>query len=310
MIKRYDTTGVIIGRFQIDELHDGHKELIETTLSKHVKVIVFLGVSASLGGRENPLDYPTREKMILKDFPDVIVQALPDMSSNLEWSRNLDKLIRIISPVGKVCMYGGRDSFIPFYKGGFETKEVDPTLIASATERRTQLSQHIIESKEFRIGAIYSAYQRYDSAMLAVDAAIIRAIATRPMLLLAKKPNEKLWRFPGGFVDTSDKSSEEAVLRETKEETGIIGKDPKFVCNVRVDDWRYRGKGSKIFTNFYLVQMEDDKQIPKADDDISEVWFENLEDITPEMMVQEHGPLLENLKVFIAANNFKKPAKA
>ena len=37
--------GVIIGRFQVNKLHPGHRSLINYALDNHKKVIILLGVS-------------------------------------------------------------------------------------------------------------------------------------------------------------------------------------------------------------------------------------------------------------------------
>jgi bifunctional NMN adenylyltransferase/nudix hydrolase len=64
----YDV-GVIVGRFQVPELHDAHKDLIETVCDKHDKVIIFLGLSPLMVTRENPLDFESRKQMILESSP-------------------------------------------------------------------------------------------------------------------------------------------------------------------------------------------------------------------------------------------------
>ena len=56
--------GVIIGRFQIHELHEEHIKLIDHVLHNHNKVILFLGTTDAVGTRRNPLDFITRKLMI------------------------------------------------------------------------------------------------------------------------------------------------------------------------------------------------------------------------------------------------------
>jgi bifunctional NMN adenylyltransferase/nudix hydrolase len=53
----------------VPELHDAHKDLIETVCDKHDKVIIFLGLSPLMVTRENPLDFESRKQMILEQFP-------------------------------------------------------------------------------------------------------------------------------------------------------------------------------------------------------------------------------------------------
>ena len=48
--------GVVIGRFQVHELHKGHLLLLNEA-AKHGKMLVCIGVSPTLVTRDNPLDY-------------------------------------------------------------------------------------------------------------------------------------------------------------------------------------------------------------------------------------------------------------
>ena len=61
-VERTHTIGVIIGRFQVAELHEAHRELIETVLANHPKVLIYLGLSQVRGSIDDPLDFTsTRE---------------------------------------------------------------------------------------------------------------------------------------------------------------------------------------------------------------------------------------------------------
>lgn len=59
--------GVIVGRFQVNELHPGHLELINDVTARHKRMIVFLGVAPVLVTRNNPLDFITRKEMLLQN---------------------------------------------------------------------------------------------------------------------------------------------------------------------------------------------------------------------------------------------------
>ncbi len=105
--------GVIVARFQIHELHEGHHYVIKQVTQNHKKTVIFLGVPRFVGSKKNPLDFDTRKKMIQGDYPDSIVLALADQSENQRWASELDKRIREVYPHGEGLMYGSRDSFIP-----------------------------------------------------------------------------------------------------------------------------------------------------------------------------------------------------
>ena len=56
--------GVLVGRFQVHEMHDVHMELIRIVRGKHPRVIIFLGCNKCGPTRHDPLDFETRKRMI------------------------------------------------------------------------------------------------------------------------------------------------------------------------------------------------------------------------------------------------------
>ena len=208
--------GVIVGRFQLDKLHAGHLALIDHVIENHGKVIVFLGVSAGEHKEENALGYATREKMIKAAYPNVVVAPLRDMGNDKKWSNQLDGKVKEIYAHGSVVLYGGRESFLPHYEGRFDTCEFAAKFDVSATERRAEIKRTVRDSEDFRAGIIYNAANSYPNVFQCVDMAIIKRDTNE--ILLGRKPDEDLFRFPGGHVDTSDQSLEAAAKREAHEE--------------------------------------------------------------------------------------------
>lgn len=288
--------GVIVARFQIDELHDAHKALIDYVRSRHKKVAIFIGISPVKVTRNNPLDYFTRKVMIEQAYPDVHVLPIKDAGSDEVWSKELDKKIKEVFEIETVTLYGSRDSFIPHYKGVFKTVELDSSSTISASEVRALVSDEIRKSPDFRAGVIYSAYNTYPKIYQTVDIVI-----TRPReVLLAKKKADKgnKYRFVGGFVDPRlDTSLEEAAGREVYEETGGLElTKPKYYGSTIIDDWRYRREIDKIMTAVFTCEYIHGK--PKASDDIDELEWVPLEkllqaDRWTEVLVEEHLPIFK-----------------
>jgi hypothetical protein len=138
MDKEY-SIGSVVGRFQVHELHDAHRYVIDQVVNNHKKSIIFLGVPKVVGTKKNPLDFDTRKKMIQSSYPDTLILSLPDIGDDFKWTAELDKRIREVYPIGEVVLYGGRDSFIPYYqkgKGQFDCKELDQYTFVSGTEVR------------------------------------------------------------------------------------------------------------------------------------------------------------------------------
>ena len=83
---QYDV-GALVGRFQVHELHEAHKALIQHVFDNHEKVIIFLGLSPLPVSFNNPLDFESRKQMILAEFPEAIVLYCKDTVSDEVWSR-------------------------------------------------------------------------------------------------------------------------------------------------------------------------------------------------------------------------------
>lgn len=246
--------GVIVGRFQVPELHEGHKKLLELVSSEAKNVLVFLGVAPTLGTKDDPLDFTSRAKMIQTDCPNAIVVPLMDRATNKEWSKNLDTMIRTVFPMGTVCLYGGRDSFLKEYDGNLKTCKIENFPDVSGTIIRKDTGKTIINSSDFRAGIIYSTQNQYPRLHTTVDIAVIRRKKGIEVLLGRKGVGQPLV-FPGGFVDPSDENMEFAAVRELDEETKVTGLGVDaltYVGSFKIKDWRYQ-KDERIITAFYVV---------------------------------------------------------
>jgi bifunctional NMN adenylyltransferase/nudix hydrolase len=271
MVQEKNNIGVIVARFQVDELTVGHKQVIDQVVSNHNKVIIFLGISkVSLSGN-NPLEFTVRKMMIEKHYPAVQIIPLSDVGDDYKWSIILDARIREVYPHGDVILYGSRDSFIPHYHGKFKTSELEPTHVISGTITRKQISDEVLGSRDFRKGIIYACTNKYPTGYPTIDIAPIKTINDAVHVLLCKKLGEENFRFIGGFFDPEkDKCYEDTVHREFKEETtnGIID-NVRYVKNIVIDDVRYRGEKDKIITMIFVGDYVSGDLLPA--DDINEI---------------------------------------
>jgi bifunctional NMN adenylyltransferase/nudix hydrolase len=293
-MKINEDVGVIVGRFQVPELHDAHLELIQTVCDRHGKVIIFLGLSPLMVTRENPLDFEARKQMILARFPNVNVLYIKDQPDDEGWSLNLDKQIEdVITPSQSVRLYGGRDSFISHYSGRHPTEELESSVYVSGSEIRKEVSRTSVRgTPDFRAGVVWSAFSQFPQCFPTVDVAILNGGKTK--ILLGRKPNEKKFRLIGGFADPGSPSYEADARREVMEEANIEVTDPVYIGSFLIDDWRYRNEPDRaiktlLFEAFHMYGH------PKAADDIAEVrWFE-LEPRLKDQVVENHKILLEQV---------------
>lgn len=284
--------GILIGRFQVNSLHQAHKDLIQSVCDRHPKVIIFLGLSPCLVTRNNPLDFESRKQMILSEFPHVNVLYIKDVPSDEDWSNKLDNQISdLISPNQSPILYGARDSFLDHYKGKFETCELESDVIISGTQIRNEISKRVKASPEFRAGVIWGAYNQYPKVFATVDVAIFDEEMKK--ILLGKKPGEDKYRFIGGFSTPSSHSFEEDAMREVREETGLEVSNVKYVGSCYIDDWRYKNEVDKIktlvFKTTYIFGA------PKAADDIEALKWFDLQRLTFDDIMPAHHVIFELL---------------
>lgn len=319
------TVGVIVARFQVAELHEAHRELIDTVLAQHPKVLIYLGLSQVRGSINDPLDFQPRKQMILEayphdKYPNLTIGYIKDNRSDEEWSKILDGQIKdTLSPSDTVVLYGSRDSFLTRYHGRFDTRELQATRIISGRELRDKISQAPQSNPQFRAGAIWASYQRHPLVYSTVDIAVFDPENRR--ILLARKPHEELYRFAGGFADpVKDDSFEDAALRELDEEMGVtVGIDGlRYVGSKKVNDWRYANNPvEKIMTHVYLGVYG--QGVPRADDDVAEVRWFNYDELVSKVIldkpeteagteevtegdvtiVEEHRPLWSMVRTYI-----------
>jgi len=269
--------GVIVGRFQVDDLTDGHKKLIETVLKNHKRVMIFMGLSPCKCTVNNPLDFETRKLMIQETYPDVEVYYIKDVGSDVLWSDTLDDLVKghlILEPsncrpMETVCLYGSRDSFLQYYSGKFACKELEQEVFISGSERRKVLATVVNKTRDFRHGVIWATMNQWPACLPTVDIAIFNDDHTR--ILLGRKKHEELYRFIGGFGEPNE-PFEVTAMRETKEEANIDVHKMVYVKSFVVPDWRYKSEVNKITTSLFKV-IEWSGQ-PEPGDDINELrWF-------------------------------------
>lgn len=148
ILKDKKAVGVIICRMQVPFLTASHASLIKTVISRHDRIIIFLGHTNKNIDGKNPYPFEFRKQMLMRKFEDefailphaVTIVPFPDQDDNSLWVKTLDLFIGSFLNYDEAAhLYGGRDSFIPFYKkesGKYETTEFAPTDYDSGTELR------------------------------------------------------------------------------------------------------------------------------------------------------------------------------
>jgi bifunctional NMN adenylyltransferase/nudix hydrolase len=290
--------GVLMCRMQVAELHDFHIKLIDTVCENHKKVIILLGVPRISQTEKNPLDFTTRKLMIQERYPNITILPQRDERKDEVWSAKLDeKLNEVYHGSGTFLLYGSRDSFIPHYKGRYKTVELISSFEdLSGTQIRKEIARQPITTVEARRGAIYANFGRYPVTFPCVD---VVAYNDNGEILMAKKPNEDLWRFVGGFVDRTDENYEAAAKREFSEESGGCEiSDLKYVASGKIRDWRYKGEKDGIMSTLFIGKFSFGKATPT--DDIAVLQWLDWRALKVEDIMEEHQEIFVKLQAFLA----------
>jgi len=238
-----NTVGIIIGRFQVDELHEAHHYCIYQVVSNHKNSIIFLGTPKVSGTKSNPLDFQTRKQMIGRTYPSAIIAPLQDCDTDEEWSIELDRRIRgllnlfpdIRPGEEPVLLYGGRDSFIPHYKGIFKTIEIKEYPSKSGTEARRFIGEHPIDSSDFRKGIIYNTYNQSNKLIPYVKILIDTNLSNDETKEIKKNTLVVL-----GEPSINDSSLEQSVKRIVSEKIGCEIDMIEYLSSEIYEDWRYK----------------------------------------------------------------------
>ena len=295
--------GVIVGRFQVNDLHDGHMELFREVMGRHNRVIVFVGVAPTEITQTNPLSFEARKKMIQAKFPSFTVLPIKDQGNDAYWSKILDMKIAEVADYGEVTLYGGRDSFVPHYSGHYKPVELCLHGSPSGTEVRAALTDTVLESSDFRAGVIHAVNNMRPRVFATVDIIIMRnavsgnglrdGMVITPHVLLAQKPGETLWRFVGGFADVDSESYEDDAKREAYEETGLDINSLQYIGSTRINDWRYREVPDKIKTLVFIGWTSSSRATAK--DDIANAQWFTLDSLSEDMIVSAHKKIFQML---------------
>lgn len=302
MTKKYDAI-VFIGRFQ--PLHNAHVEIIRKAAELADKVIVVVGSANQPRTFKNPFSYGEREYLIQDTYEfgkPLIVESNYDTIYNDDaWAVRVQNIVaKHTTENSKVAIIGHKKDESSFYLDMFpqwELVEVELIEELSASQIRelyfrkdfnpnfirgvvpenvlkylnkfsqTPDYQQILREIEFveKYKSQYASFP-YPPTFVTVDAVVIQS-GHILMIRRRAEPGRGLLALPGGFLDAnSDKSLEDAMIRELREETCLKVPGPVLRGNiheVKVFDAIERSTRGRTITHAFCIKLPNG-ELPKV----------------------------------------------
>ncbi len=335
MSKKYDTL-VLIGRFQ--PFHNAHLEIVKRATALCNKLVIVVGSSRQPRTYKNPFSFEERSQMIryatMGLSLQISVEANTDTIYNDQaWAVRVQQIVaQHTRPGDRVGIIGHKKDDSSFYldmfpQWGYEDVELveflsavdvrdlyfkwtfnsnfiknvvpDSTYEFLMSFRQTEEFAQIIREREF-IAEHNKQYAglKYPPIFSTADAVVIQS-GHILMIRRRAEPGKGLWALPGGYVNAkTDKSVEDAAIRELREETMIKVPAPVLRGNIvrsKVFDAIGRSPRGRIITHAFYIQLPDG-ELPKVkgSDDAEKARWVPIAEVRSEECFEDHYEIIQH----------------
>jgi bifunctional NMN adenylyltransferase/nudix hydrolase len=334
MTKKYDTL-VLIGRFQ--PLHSAHLEIIKRSTALCNKLIVIAGSAAQPRTYKNPFTSAERSQMIRSATSGLAIQIVVESNidtiyNDQAWAVRIQELVARNTTDGeRIAIIGHKKDESSFYlsmfpQWGFENvEEIEPLsavnirdlyfkrganmsfirgVVPQTTFNFLEQFMHtaewhqIVAEREF-VETYKKQYASlpYPPIFSTADAIVI---CSGHVLMIRRRaePGRGLWALPGGYVNANtDKSVEDAAIRELREETMIKVPAPVLRGNIkdsRVFDAIDRSPRGRIITHAFKIMLPDG-ELPKVkgSDDAEKARWVPIAEVRSEECFEDHFDMIQ-----------------
>lgn len=335
MSKPYGTL-VLIGRFQ--PFHNAHLEIIKRATALTDNLVIITGSANQPRTYKNPFTSEERARMIRAATGGlsmrISIESNPDTIYNDQaWAIRVQSIVSRYRVLGtKTAIIGHKKDDSSFYLDMFpqweyvDVESIEPlsavnirdlffkrdanmnfikavvprTTFDFLTEfKETAEYEQIIREREFveKYKQQYASLP-YPPIFSTADAVVIQS---GHVLLIKRRaePGKGLWALPGGYVNANtDKSVEDAAIRELREETMIKVPAPVLRGNIvrsKVFDAIDRSPRGRIITHAFFIELPDG-ELPKVKgaDDAEKAKWVPIAEVQSEECFEDHYEIIQH----------------
>lgn len=333
MTKKYDAI-VFIGRFQ--PFHNAHLSIIQSAAELAEKVIVVVGSANQPRTFKNPFSFEERENLIQDTLmgleTELIIESNYDTIYNDDsWAVRVQNIVNNhTNEDSKIGIIGHKKDESSFYLDMFpqwELIEVDLIEELSASQIRqlyfkedfnpnfikgvvpsnvleylldfakTDEYEQILREIEFveKYKSQYASFP-YPPTFVTVDAVVVQS-GHILMIRRRAEPGKGLLALPGGFLDAlSDKTLEDAMIRELREETCLKVPTPVLRGNIvetKVFDAIQRSTRGRTITHAFHIKLPNGElpKVKRGSDAASAKWIP-ISKVNPSECYEDHYEII------------------
>lgn len=332
-MKKYDIL-VLIGRFQ--PLHNAHLEIIKRATALTNQLIVICGSAKQPRTYKNPFTFDERRQMIRNATAGLSLQIniepnIDTIYNDQAWAVRVQSIVNKYAQAGsKIGVIGHKKDESSFYLDMFpqwefvNVEQIEPLGATDIRElyfkrdvnmrfiqgvvpettveflqqfKQTADYEQVIREREF-IAQYKRQYESlpYPPVFVTSDAVVI---CSGHVLMIKRRaePGKGLWALPGGFLNANtDKSVENAAIRELREETGIKVPAPvlrgSIVRNRVFDAIDRSARGRTITHAFHIVLPDGELPKVKGQDDAEKARWVPIAEVRSEECYEDHADII------------------
>ena len=335
MSKKYNTL-VLIGRFQ--PFHNAHLEIVKRATALCDKLVIVVGSARQPRTYKNPFTFEERAQMIRHATMGLSLQIsiepnIDTIYNDQAWAVRVQQAVaKHTQPGERVGIIGHKKDDSSFYldmfpQWGYEDVELveflsavnirdlyfkqdlnfnflrsvvpDSTMDFLQNFVTTEDYAQIIREREF-VANYKKQYASlpYPPIFSTADAVVIQSGHVL-MIRRRAEPGKGLWALPGGYVNANtDKSVEDAAIRELREETVIKVPAPVLRGNIvrsKVFDAIDRSPRGRIITHAFFIQLPDG-ELPKVkgSDDAEKARWVPIAEVRSEECFEDHYEIIQH----------------